>query len=170
MLLCESVHTTPLGLVFMLLCESVCTHYPSPVSMCTLPLPWVWCSCCSVSLSVHNNPPLGLVLMLLCESVCTHYPSTGFGVHVALWVCLYTITLPWDWCSCCSVSMSVHNNPPLGLVFMLLCVCLYTIPLPWVWCSCCSVSVCTHYSSPVSLSVHTTPPLWVCLYTLLLPC
>jgi hypothetical protein len=29
---CLSVHNTPpLGLVFMLLCESVCTQYPFPV-------------------------------------------------------------------------------------------------------------------------------------------
>ena len=37
-----SVHNTPpMGLVFMLLCESVCTQYPSPVGLCTLPLPWI---------------------------------------------------------------------------------------------------------------------------------
>ena len=228
MLLCESVCTQlpspgfgvhvalwvclytlpPLCLVFMLLCESVCTQLPSPgfgvhvalwVCLYTLPLPWVWCSCCSVSmsvhttlpcvwcscyfvsLSVHNYPPLGLVFMLLCESVCTHYPSTGFGVHVALWVCLYTMPLPWVWCSCCSVSLSVHTTPLLGLVFMLPCesvftqcpypgfgvhvalwIRLYTLPLYRVWCSCYSVSVCIDYHSPVSLSVHNTVPLpWV---------
>ena len=140
---CESVcaqyGTPPMGLVLMLLCESVCTNYPSPgfgvhvalrVSLYTLPLPWVWCSCCSASLSVHNTPSLCLMLMLLCESVCIQCPSPGFGVHVALRVCLYTIPLPCVWCSCCPVN-------------------LYTLPLPWVWCSCC----------PVSLSVHTTPPL-----------
>jgi hypothetical protein len=81
---CGSVYTTPpMGLVFMLLCESVCTHYPSPVSLCTLPLPWVWCSCCSVSLSVHTTPPLWictqypplvLMFMLLCESLYTTTP------------------------------------------------------------------------------------------------
>jgi hypothetical protein len=132
---CESVHITP----SLWVCAHypsprfsvqvalwVCTHYPSHVFgvnvalwVYTLPLYWVWCSCCSES--VHNNPPLGLVFMLLWESVCTHYPCTGFGVHVALWVCLYTLTLPWDWCSCCSVSLSVHTTPLLDLVFMLLC-------------------------------------------------
>jgi hypothetical protein len=170
----------------MLPCESVCTHYPSPgfgvhvalwVCLYTITLSLVWCSCCSVNLSVHNNPPLGLVFMLLCEFVCTQYPSIGFGVHVALWVCLYTITLPWVWCSCCSVRLSVHtapplglvfmlpcvylhNTPPLGLVFILLCVCLYTISLPWVWCSCCSVSV---YTLPLPCesvcAQYGTPPM-----------
>jgi ABC-type phosphate transport system auxiliary subunit len=136
------------------------------VSRCTLPLPWVWCSCCPVSLSVHTTPPLGLVfmllcesvytlplpcesvcaqygtppmglvLMLLCESVCTNYPSPGFGVHGALRVSLYTLPLPWVWCSCCSASLSVHTTPPLGLVFMLPCE-----------------SVCTHYPSP-GFGVH----------------
>jgi hypothetical protein len=174
----------------MLLCESVCTHYTSPVSLCTLPLPWVWCSCCSVSLSVHNNPPLGLVLMLLCESVCTHYPSTGFGVHVALWVCLYTITppgiavhvalwvclytitLPWDWCSCCSVSVCTQFPSPGCGVHVALCLSVHTTPPLWV-CLCTlllPVSLSTHYPSIVSLSVHNPPPLWVCLYTLLLLC
>jgi hypothetical protein len=106
------------------------------------------------------------------EYVCTQYPSHGFGVHVALWVCLYTLPLP------CA---SVHPTPPLGLVFMLLCesvcthspspvnlhtipspgfdvhvalwvsvhhypspVSLYTLLLPWVWCSCWFVSLSVH--------------------------
>jgi hypothetical protein len=208
-----SVHNNPpLGLVFMLLCESVCTHYPSTgfgvhvtlwICLYTITLPWVWCSCCSVSLSVHTTPPvfgvhvtlwvclytitlpwvwfsccsvslsvhttplLGLVFMLPCESLCTHCPSPGFGVHVALWVCLFTLPLYWVWCSCCPVSLSLHNAPTLGLVFMLLCE-----------------SVCTHYPSTgfgvhvaLCLSVRNTPPLGlvfmllcVCLYRLPLPC
>jgi hypothetical protein len=70
----------------------VCTHYPSTgfgvhvtlwVCLYTLPLPWVWCSFCSVSLSVHTTPPL--------------------------WICLYTIPLPWVWYSCCSVFWFLCN-------------------------------------------------------------
>jgi hypothetical protein len=83
--LSESVYTIPLPWLWCSCCL---------VSLYTLPLYWVWCSCCSVSLSVHTTPPLGLVFILLCESVCTHYPSP--------------------------VNLPVHNTPPLGLVFMLL--------------------------------------------------
>jgi hypothetical protein len=150
-----SVHNTPpLGMVFMLPC--VYLHNTPPlglvsillcVCLYTIPLPWVWCSCCSVSVytlplpcesvcAQYGTPPMGLVLMLLCESVCTNYPSPGFGVHVALRVSLYTLPLPWVWCSCCSASLSVHTTPPLGLVFMLPCE-----------------SVCTHYPSP-GFGVH----------------
>ena len=133
--------------------ESVCTHYPSSVSLCTLLLPWIWCSCCSVKLSVHTTPPL--------------------------WV--YTIPLPWVWCSCCSVSLSVchcpspvslytlrlpcesvHATPPPGLVFKLLCESVHTTPpMCLVLMLLCES---THYPS-TGFGVHVA----LSLYTITLP-